>query len=160
MMFEKRSSGKILSMQNRWLRFLIDESLSPNVAQALKLVRYDSMTVTETFTDKARVLDPDIIDWCKDHDAVWVHADDKARKEHGKQIITSGIAFLWIYRPGGIMSAREELRLLSYVLPDFIDRLGAQPKRRHYRASAHGQSSRPRIHLQPVDIVRGKVKKK
>ena len=144
--------------QNKSLHFLIDESLSPNVAQALKLVGYDAVTVSEAFTGRAGVLDPDIIDWCKDHEVVWIHADDKARKEHGKQIITSGIAFLWVYRPGGIMSASEELRLLSYVLPDLIDRLELQPRRRHYRASVHGQASRPRIRLQPIDILKGKVK--
>ena len=160
MTFEKHSSGKILLLQNKSLRLLIDESLSPNVAQALKLVGYDSMTVPEAFPGKVGVLDPDIIDWCKDHDAVWVHADDKARKEHGKQIVTSGIAFLWVYRPGGIMSASEELRLLSYVLPDFTDKLKVQPKRRHYRASSHGQSYRPRISLHPIDIAKGKLQKK
>lgn len=142
------------------LQFLMDESLSPNVARALKLVGYDVVIVPEAFPSRVRVVDPDIINWCRDHNAIWVHADDKARKEHGKQIIASRIAFLWVYRPGGIMSAREELRLLSYVLPDFIDKLETQSKRRHYRASVHGEACRPRIRLQSIDITRGKIKRR
>ena len=140
------------------MRFLLDESLSPNVARALKLVGYDSVTVSEAFSNRVGVVDPEIIDWCKDHDAVWVHADDKARKEHGKHIIASGVAFLWIYRPKGKMSISDQLRLLSYVLPDFMDRLDNQPKQRHFRASVHGQSCRPRIRLEPIDIIEGKVR--
>ena len=107
-------------------KLLIDESLSPNVAKALKLVGYESVTVPEIFEGEVGVTDPDIINWCKKSNAVWIHADDRARKEHGKQIIASGIAFLWVYRPRGIMSAMDQLRILSYILPVFIDKLETQ----------------------------------
>ena len=129
---------------------LIDESLSPNVASALKLVEYNAITVREAFSDRPGVADPEIIEWCKIHNAVWIHADDRARKKHKKQIIATGIAFLWVYRPKGVMSAKEQLRILSYVLPDFIDRLGKYPTQLHYRASAHGESLHPKVRLKPL----------
>lgn len=141
-------------------RFLMDESLSPYVARALKLVDYDVLTVSGAFPATIRVVDPNIINWCRDRNAIWVHADDRARKEHGMQIITTKIAFLWVYRPGGVMSAKDELRLLSYVLPDLIDKLEHHPKQRHYRASFHGEACRPRMRLEELDVVRGKIRRK
>lgn len=143
--------------KSRLPKLLIDESLSPNVAKALKLVGYESITVPEIFSGRRGVTDPDIISWCTANNAVWIHADDRARKEHGKQIIASGIASLWVYRPGGIMSAMEQLRLLSYILPDFIDKLRTQKKQCLYRVSVFGQSHRPRIRLEGLNVVKGKV---
>ena len=139
--------------QSKDLLFLLDESLSQNVARALKLVEYNIVTVLEAFEGRSGVLDPEIIEWCKDHDAVWIHADDQAKREHKKQIMATGISFLWIYRPKGVMSSKEQLRILSYVLPDFIDRHEEHPKHLHYRASAQGGPPRPRIRLTPLTII-------
>jgi hypothetical protein len=134
------------------LLLLVDESLSPNVAKALKLVEYNATTVREAFGGRSGVSDPEIIGWCKIHNAVWIHADDRARKEHKKQVVATGIAFLWVYRPKGVMPAKEQLRILSYVLPDFIDKCEKNPRQLHYRASAHGQSVHPRIRLKPLAL--------
>jgi hypothetical protein len=132
--------------------FLIDDSLDWNVADALHLVGYNVTSVYKAFNGESAIKDPLIIQWCKTNFATWVHADDKARKEHKKDIITSGIRFLWVYRPGGKMSSKEQLRILSYVLPDLIDKYLNNTKKLHYRASAHGEEARKRIRLEPIDI--------
>ena len=55
------------------IEFLLDESLVPNVAEALRLVGFRFTSVKDVFGKGA--LDPEIIDWAHDHNAVWVHAD-------------------------------------------------------------------------------------
>ena len=127
--------------------FLLDESLVPAVAKALSLVGYEIESVGTAFGRKG-VSDPEIIDWCRRNGAVWIHADDRAKKEHRKLLQTSGIRTIWMYRKGGRMTGREQLRILSFVLPQFLSRRVGSPAARHYRASAANELSRPS--LRPV----------
>jgi len=132
--------------------FLLDDSLSRDVARALSFVGYNFTSVFDAFDSRPRVLDPDIIDWAKDHNAVWIHADDKAKKKHRAQILGAGIRTLWIYRRQGKMSSRDQLRILSYVLPNLIEQYNKQPTRLHYEATGHGQLHQSRIRLRPADL--------
>ena len=50
------------------------------------------------------------------------------------------------------MSSKEQLRILSYVLPDVIDKFNDNPKKLHYKASAHGEAPRKRIRLETISI--------
>jgi len=129
--------------------FLLDESLTPAVAKALALVGYSFMTVEDVFGQRGAT-DPQIIDWCQDTDAVWVHADDRARKQHGKLLQTSGIRTLWVYRKRGRMSGKEQLRILAFVLPHLAEELKNRPRSRHFRASATNDLAKPT--LRPVAI--------
>lgn len=148
----QQSNGKILSPWPSELLFLLDDSLSRDVARALSVVGYNFTSVFDAFGGRPRVLDPEIIDWAKDHNAVWIHADDKARKKHRAQILGAGIRTLWIYRRQGKMSSREQLRILSYVLPNLIEQYNKQPTRFHYAASSHGQLHQSRIRLRLFDL--------
>lgn len=142
------SIGKNPSSSTNDPLFLIDESLDRNVAKALGLVGYNVTTVYDAFPGRSGVKDSEILTWCGDKNAVWVHADDKVRKKHKKEMIAAGIRSLWVYRPGGVMSSREQLRTLSYKLPDLIDQFKNHPKRLHYKVSAHGETTRTRIKLE------------
>ena len=125
-------------------RFLLDESLDPAVAKALDLVGYD-------FTVREKGLqDPEMIEWCRVNQAVWVHADDRARREHRVQLQTSGIRTIWLHREGGRMTGREQLRILSYVLPHFRRALADRSRERHYKASAANDLSRPSLRPAPL----------
>jgi hypothetical protein len=125
------------------VRFRLDESLDPTVASALVLVGYD-------FTVGAKgEQDPTIIDWCRANQAVWVHADDRARRQHQVHLQTSAIRTIWVYRPSGRMSGREQLRILSFILPKFLQAQADKPRVRHYKASAANDISTPR--LRPSD---------
>jgi len=50
------------------------------------------------------------------------------------------------------MSSKEQLRILSYVLPDLIDNFMNNPKKLHYKVSAHGEAPRKRIRLKPINL--------
>ena len=131
-------------------RFLLDESLTPAVADALRLVGYDIQdVVTVLDPDRTRgsesIKDPKIIDWCQESGAVWIHADDRAKKEHGALMLRSGIRTLWVIRPSGRMTGREQLRILAFVLPKLLDNYAKQPRRRHYRATATNPLSTPSL---------------
>ena len=129
-------------------QFLLDESLDPNVARALATVGYDITDVRTAFDPQRsgrRVLDPEIISWCSERGSIWIHADDRARRQHSKLLQTSGIRTLWIRRPRGMMTGREQLRILSFVIPHLLDRLSRHPRIRHYRTDAKDSLSRPSL---------------
>ena len=126
------------------VRFLLDESLVPAVAKALELVGYDFIA------GEAGSQDPDIIKWCQANQAVWVHADDRARKQHRVQLQTSGIRTIWVYRKGGRMTGKEQLRILSSVLPLFLEEQVVSPAVRHYKATATNDLSRPTLRSAPL----------
>ena len=129
--------------------FLLDESLAPVVARSLALVGYNISTISDEF-GRTGVKDPEIIEWCKLNDAVWIHADDSAKREHKKLLQTSGIRTLWIYRKRGGMAAREQLRIISHALPRLMRGYGEQPRIRHYRASAVNETSNPLLRRQTI----------
>ena len=124
--------------------FLLDESLVPVVAKALELVGYRFIDAASAMGRKG-AKDPEIIKWCSDYNAVWVHADDRARKQHRILIQTSGIRTLWVYREGGRMSAKEQLRTLAFILPLFIQEMGQHPRQRHFKASARNPIAKPSL---------------
>ena len=124
-------------------RFLLEEALVPSIAEALGLVGYDFIAVTTAISKGAK--DPEIIEWCNKRKAVWVHADDRAKKQHKVLLQTSGIQTLWIYRKQGQMTGKEQLRILSFVLPQLIRNFEQHPKIRHYRASAPNEYSKPSL---------------
>ncbi len=130
-------------------RFLLDESLAPSVAQALKLVGYDFVGIEAVPSGKG-AQDPEIIDWCRANGAVWVHADDRAKRQHKVQLQTSGIRTLRIHRPQGRMTAKEQLRILAFVLPLFLERITESPRVRNYRASAANPSAKPSLREEKI----------
>ena len=134
-------------------QFLLDESLTPLVADALATVEHSIVALRRALDPertRRQILDPEVIDWCSSHGSVWIHADDRARREHRKLLQTSGIKTLWVYRPAGGMSAKEQLRILAVVIPKLLDNYEKHPRRRHYRTSATNPLSTPS--LRPVRI--------
>jgi predicted nuclease of predicted toxin-antitoxin system len=132
--------------------FLLDENLNRKVAEALCAVDYKVTTVHDAFNGQLGVKDPEIIDWCHINSATWVTTDIKARKQHKKEIFTSCIRCLWIYRKHGAMSSKEQLRALSFILPDLSERFIGAPNKLHYRVRLHGQAPRDFVKLEPIDL--------
>ena len=130
-------------------RLLLDASLSPVVAEALAIVGYDILDVSAVF-GHYDATDPEIIEWCKENGAVWIHADDRARKQHRATLQTSGIKTIWVYRTQGKMNTKEQLRILSFALPQLIQKWQESPRQRHYRVSATNELSKPS--LRPFNI--------
>ena len=136
------------SSDRREARFLLDESLSTAVARALALVGYEIRHLSDALEKGTG--DPAIIEWCRRNGAVWIHADNKAKSEHRESIQTSGIRTLRVHRRRGAMPAQEQLRVISYVLPQLMLNYGERPRTRHYRASADSEISK--ISLRPERI--------
>jgi hypothetical protein len=127
---------------------LLDESLDPNVARALATVGHDIIDVRTALDPKRsqrRILDPEIINWCRERGSIWIHADDRARRQHKKLLQTSGIRTLWVRRPGGMMTGREQLRILAFAIPQLLDRHSQHPRVRHYRTDATNPLSKPSL---------------
>ena len=141
-------TGKYASGLPEYL-FLLDESLLPAVAKALRLVGHNIRNVAEALGGKG-VKDPEIIEWCGQNNAIWVHADHRARKEHKHLLQTSGICTICIYRKRGKMTGKEQLRILAFVLPKVIESIGKHPKDRHFRAFAANSLATPT--LRKIDI--------
>lgn len=137
----RRVTGNLASRPDDPL-FLLDESLTPAVAEALSLVGYRFATLAAAFGRKG-VEDPEIIEWCREQDAAWVHADDRARKEHRALLQRSGIRTVWVYRKQGRMSSREQLRILAFVLPRLLQERDRRPAVRHYRVTAANEYAKP-----------------
>ena len=129
--------------------FLLDESLTPATACALRIVGYNIFDV-ETALGRKGVKDPEIIEWCRANQAIWIHADDRARRRHKAQLLTSGIRTILIFRPRGQMTGKEQLRILAFVLPKMIERLEQGARHRHYRASATNPTSTPSFRHTPI----------
>ena len=124
--------------------FVLDESLAPVFAQALTLVGYNFVPL-ETAIGQRGAKDPEVIAWCKENNAVWVHADDRARKQHKALLQTSGIRTLWVYRRQGQMTGKEQLRILTSVLPQLILNLANSPGIRHHKATTANETSKPSL---------------
>ena len=132
----------------------MDESLSPHVGKALGLVGYPVTLVGDIaeFAGVVGVKDEQLIPWMGRYDAVWVHADDDAKRRHRKLLVAHAVRTLWVRRPKRGMSSRQQLRVLSYVLDDVLQRLQTQPRTRHYEVSAHGAPGRTRIRLRSFEL--------
>ncbi len=106
----------------------------------------------DEFQGVPRVTDDKLIPWMGDRSAIWINADDNAKREHKKLLLAHAVRTLWVYRPKGTMSSREQLRALSYVLEDFLERLRALPRKRHYELRIHGAPQRTRIQLKAFEL--------
>ena len=78
---------------------LLDDSLSPFVADALSLVGYNATSTRNVFDNRQGVTDREIIEWAGASRALWVYSDDKPKRESAKTILTEGVRTLWVYRP-------------------------------------------------------------
>lgn len=124
------------------------------MGRALRKVAFRVTLVSEIdeFRGMPRVTDEQLIPWMGDRNAVWVHADDNAKRKHKKLLLAHTVRTLWVYRRKGRMSSREQLKALSYVLENFLDKLRSQPSKLHYEVRVHGGQYQTRIPLRPLDL--------
>ncbi len=102
--------------------------------------------------DERDAKEPEIIRWCGDNNAVWIHADDSAKRQHRAILIAHQTRTLWVQREKGKLSARDQLRIVSYVLPQLLANYASRPSQRHYRAWQHGPPDLKHVSLQVFEI--------
>lgn len=129
--------------------FLLDESLVPSVARALSLVGYSVHTVDDVLGRRG-VKDPEIINWCGENEAVWIHADDNARREHARLINSAKISTVWVPRPKKGLSAKQQLSRLAYKMQAIESRVAGSKRPVHLKLSASGTVDEPRVSLTDV----------
>jgi predicted nuclease of predicted toxin-antitoxin system len=132
--------------------FLLDESLNPKVSEALCLVGYHILSIKTVFSARPGVEDPEVIEWCRVNDAVWITADERARKRHLADICSSRIRVIWIHRTQGKMSSKDQLRVIANALPDLIERFNIHQKQLHYCLKVHGLPNKERLHIEEIDL--------
>jgi len=129
---------------------LLDGSLVPNVAQALQLVGYSFLDVRTVFQSRESVPDSEIIQWCGFNEAVWVYADDRRKRQHGKLIAAEAIRTTWVYRPRGEMSAKEQFTIMAYFLPDILERFARGQL--HVKLTSLGRQARHRFQIEEYTL--------
>ena len=95
--------GRIVSRPEDSL-ILLDDSLSPFVADALSLVGYNATSNRNVFDNRQGVTDREIIEWAGASSALWVYSDDKPKRESAKTILTEGRP-----HPVGIPAPRHDV---------------------------------------------------
>ena len=146
-MFGVRWSGKsALSQLSLDPFYLIDHNLSPSFAPVFTALGYKVTSVKESFPNHVRVPDEEIIDWLAARgrqNAVWVTADEDAKKTHAKLILARGISVMWVFRPKKGLSGLQELQLLSLVIEHVTDLVAATTNPIYLQASMN--SRRPKL---------------
>ena len=129
---------------------LIDHSMVNAVADALALVDLPTRSAYEVFERRDNVKDEEIISWLGQLGSagVWVHVDDRAKKMHRADIVSNRISTIWVRRRRGRMSARNQLRLLSYVIPYALETYAPFERPFHITAREHGDELRPRFRIE------------
>lgn len=128
-------------------QYLLDESLNPALAEALRIAGWPIQNVFELFgvQPPTRILDEQIIPRCREENRIWITADDAARKRHARQLGDHDIRVLWVKRPGGRMGTPYQLAHLSQSLLKFDMHLATRRERhRHYEiGSTLGATPKP-----------------
>lgn len=121
---------------------LIDESLADvPLAQALRIVDYNAVAVTEQFGHG--VEDPTLIQWLGLQGGTWVTADERAKREHSEEIGTAGVHIVWVRRPRKAgMTKKAQLLLLLWVLDAVLEEISRA--RRPAQFSAYYSGVRPK----------------
>lgn len=119
--------------------YLLDPSLNPQLAPALRLADWDILSVFELFNAKPteQILDEQIIPRCREVGRIWVTADEAARRRHIQALDAHDIYVLWIRRQkGGMGSAFQLAHLSASILKlDVLLAQGRRSRHRHYEVS-------------------------
>ena len=117
------------------IRFFLDESLPPQVGEALRLVEYP--ITTPVLTGKRGYEDEDLLPWLAEEGYVWVTKDEDALRRHRDTIIRHELSVVWVrglQRKKGTISIRQVFLILAVTLPRIERELSATHRPRHYLA--------------------------
>ena len=140
-------NGKTTLKLLKPLSYLVDNDLSPDIANALSLFGFDVLHVKEIPQYKVKggeVSDPEIIQWCKDNGRVWITHDKTARKQHEVDIKAARIHVLWVRGHPTKFAAWQQFRIVVRVIDEMQQMLQLAYGAMHFRAGLRG-TSRPKV---------------
>lgn len=77
-------------------KYLLDEDLSHDIAEALKLFGFGILHVKEVPELGGGTKEPDIFKWCRENKRVWISHDIEAKRKHETDLFSSKISVLWV----------------------------------------------------------------
>lgn len=124
--------------------FLLDNSLNPAIAEALRKVDFDIRSVRDVWGDvPGGVKDPTIIDWCAEYGGTWLTTDVAAKRQHEQQAKLRRISVVWYHQPKQGWSTRQQ----HWTITKFLDRISGELASGdiiHFRVGA-GEKARLRV---------------
>ena len=101
--------------------FLLDNSLNPAIAEALRLVGYNIRSVKEVFGEPpGGVKDPTIIEWLATSQAVWLTTDVAAKKRYAQTTMLNRVSVVWYRQPPQRgLSAKDQ----HWIVTKFLKRI-------------------------------------
>lgn len=133
------------------VRFFLDESLPPQVGDALRLVEYP--ITTPVITGKRGYKDEDLLPWLAEEGYVGVTKDEDALRRYRDTIIKHQLSVVWVRgleRKKATLSVRQVFLILAVTLPRIESELRATHKPSHFLVYLRA-GDRP-VHI-PVDLV-------
>ena len=134
-------SGKNDSVNNKPL-FVLDENLSPKAADEMNCKGYNFRSLVEKNVLGPGKSDDEVIDWCWDNDATFVHRDKRLYTEHKKKLEEKPIKTLLLDTQG---KRPRQLQILCDVIPRLISEWEENPSELHYKADYT-------LQLTPLDL--------
>jgi hypothetical protein len=116
---------------------LFDASLADGpLAEALNLVDYNAVACSKQFAGKTP--DPTIIQWIGLQNGIWITADERARREHAKEIKKAGIKIIWVHRSKEGMSKKAQLLLILWVIDPILEEINKSKGASYFLANYSG----------------------
>lgn len=129
----------------RWLntvKFLLDNGLNPNIADALSLVEYDITSVREAFGNRPQgVPDPEIIDWCAAQGATWLTTDISAKRTHEAALKARRISVVWCRQPKQGWSTKQQLEVIVKYLRPIEEQVNSPEVAYHFEVGVGRRST-------------------
>lgn len=126
------------------MSFLLDNSLNPAIASALRLVDYDIRSVNEVFGAQPQdsVPDEEIIAWCAANGTTWITADIAARIQHEAQLKAECVSVVWIRQPKAGLSTKQQHKAIVRYLDKVEAALAEAPDWAfHWKVGSHEKAT-------------------
>jgi predicted nuclease of predicted toxin-antitoxin system len=117
------------------LRFLVDDDLSPLIAEVLGLFDVEVQTVQPALGSQGAG-DEEIIPWLGQTRTIWITHDKKARTRHGQLLKRHKVTVLWIR--GKKLSNWEHVKIVFRVFEELVKKVRKAHGAMHFVAGRKG----------------------
>lgn len=134
------------------MTFLVDNDLSPHIAEALGLFGFEIQTVKDTLFSSAS--DEEIIPWLGETETIWITHDKGARRRHIDSIKRHRVSVLWV--AGKKLSSWDQMKIVARVIDQVASKVTKARGALHFRAGVRGRPTPEIVWAErPEDMPRG-----
>ena len=134
-------SGKIALKPQKPLCYLVDNDMSPDIAEALRLFNRDIIhfkSVPEFKNRPEGVEDPEIIEWCRVNGRLWITHDKEARKQYEVDLKSARINVLWLRGSPQEFAAWRQFKVVVRIIDKLEAMIQSSRGAMHFRAGLKG----------------------